>query len=362
LPRSDVQAEMVIKLKQAGFRVDFTPIYWTYASGFPKAMNIGKAIDKREGVERKVVGKKKTGISRQRKDNTTEFSHPYKNGQIEVDVTEPATDKTKELDGSYAGFNPKPAVEVIIVVMKPLDEKSYTDQAIKNGKGVTWFDDCRIPYESEKDIEKYTESSTILNSDKIKSNWPLIIQGIKKSGNEINTEGRFPANLLVNDDVLNDGNITGANKEYKREYKNEHNGIFQHHGVHYGPDIINDKGFYSRYFSLDAWADKNLAELPENIQMTYPFMIVPKAAKSEKNNGLGLPTKNNHPTTKPLKLMSYLITLGSRPNDIVLDPFLGSGTTGITAKLLGRSFIGMEISPDYMKIAIERIKNYEQKK
>ena len=51
-PRSDVCARMMLMLEDAGFEIGFTPIYWTYASGFPKAMNIGKAVDKRLGMER----------------------------------------------------------------------------------------------------------------------------------------------------------------------------------------------------------------------------------------------------------------------------------------------------------------------
>ena len=54
-PRADVQSEMIKRLEQAGFRVDFTPIYWTYATGFPKAANMGKLVDKRLGVEREVI-------------------------------------------------------------------------------------------------------------------------------------------------------------------------------------------------------------------------------------------------------------------------------------------------------------------
>ena len=68
-----------------------------------------------------------------------------------------------------------------------------------------------------------------------------------------------------------------------------------------------------------------------------------------------LSTKNNHPTVKPLKLMSYLITLGSREGDTVLDPFMGSGTTGIAALELDRSFIGIEIDEEYFNISQDRI-------
>jgi site-specific DNA-methyltransferase (adenine-specific) len=112
--------------------------------------------------------------------------------------------------------------------------------------------------------------------------------------------------------------------------------------------------------------------------MTYPFIQVPKPAKKEKDFGLNddrelkkvgdgritendtayqrgkTERKNIHPTTKPVKLMSYIITLFTREGDFVLDPFLGSGTTGIASKLMGRSFVGIEREQEYMDIAKER--------
>ena len=114
---------------------------------------------------------------------------------------------------------------------------------------------------------------------------------------------------------------------------------------------------------------------------TLPFIITPKASKKEKNKGcdglpkgeppgskrskpaegrksaLGEPRSNYHPTVKPLKLMSYLITMGSRKGDVVLDPFAGSGTTCVAAKELGRQFIGIELDENYFNIAKERIQN-----
>ena len=105
---------------------------------------------------------------------------------------------------------------------------------------------------------------------------------------------------------------------------------------------------------------------------------MPKASKKEKNAGLGAvhekivsdgrkkpidnpfqrgstPRKNQHPTVKPIKLMSYLITMGSRENDVVLDPYCGAGSSCIAAKLLNRPYIGIEISPEYHEIAVQRI-------
>ena len=119
--------------------------------------------------------------------------------------------------------------------------------------------------------------------------------------------------------------------------------------------------------------------LPASVQKTFPFLVCPKASKSEKNKGCeDLPERhatalqfnlddsfkdrrsnnvhhrNYHPTVKPLKLMSYLITLGSREGDIILDPFVGSGTTALACKLLNRKCIGIEISEDYCRIAVKR--------
>lgn len=137
-PRSDVCARMMLLLEDAGFEIGFTPIYWTYASGFPKAMNIGKMVDKRLGVEREVTGYESKHINRPQTDNWDKSAQPIskgifteaKGGGLQP-ITAPATPEAKALDGSYGGFQPKPAVEVIIVAMKPLSEKTYVDQALK---------------------------------------------------------------------------------------------------------------------------------------------------------------------------------------------------------------------------------------
>ena len=117
-PRSDVQTVMVQTLQEAGFDVSFSPIYWAYATGFPKAMNISKAVAKRGDI-----------------------------------------DEAKKLDGSYAGYQPKPAWESIIVCMKPIEKKGYVDQALDNGKGVTWLDDCRIPFAGMNDEEQFDKDN-----------------------------------------------------------------------------------------------------------------------------------------------------------------------------------------------------------
>ncbi len=274
-PRSDVQSEMISRLQSAGFRLDFTPIYWTYASGFPKAMNIGK----RGGTQ-----------------------------------------------GAYGGFQPKPAVEVIIVAMKPLEEKTFVDQALANGKGVTWLDDCRVP--TGKDAPAIAIRRPKIAGNSYGSASETVEQIYDPS------KGRFPANLLVSDDVLNDGRLTKSSGGAGKNADKFGGGYLPSEGSTVG---LGDSGSYSGYFDLDAWANQ------------LPFLIVPKASKREKG------VDNKHPTVKPLKLMSYLITLGSRPGDVVLDPFLGSGTTVLAAKQLNRHYVGIEREREYVDIAEARL-------
>ena len=166
-PRSDVQYRMVQMLEEVGFEVGYTPIYWAYATGFPKAMNIGKAVDKRLGKEREVIGVKKRGDVEEAKKKGTTFTKAHANrnnkdifGYGEEEITSgPASDEAKSLDGSYAGYQPKPAVEVVIVAMKPLEKKGYLDQALDNQKGVTWLDDVRIPFAGMSDKEQFDKDN-----------------------------------------------------------------------------------------------------------------------------------------------------------------------------------------------------------
>lgn len=464
-PRQDVQSQMVNRLLKAGFEIGFTPLYWAYASGFPKASNISKMVDKRgteneryselskelcnylkssrellnlsqkdiskhflsktggltgcvwnwenganiptmeqwnklkellklnnknfielierailkrEEAEREVIGKDKD----RGKDTRSIFGM----GIGQWNITKSATPQAKALEGSYAGFQPKPAVEIILVAMKPLSEKTYVDQALKNGKGITWLENCRVPYENENDFQQRQRGIIKDGKDQPSSTYNDNF-GLKTYDSSLyeTKQGRFPANLLVSDDVLNDGSIRKSGKDCIRRQP----GTFVEHyygGIGVEQITYGDSGSFSHYFDLDKWF---INKLPESVQKTFPFLIVPKASSGEKNKGIeGLPTQrkplmgefkknpgrntpkssptpkqNFHPTVKPIQLMSYLITLSSRQNDLILDPFMGSGTTAIASRLLTRNFIGFELNKEYHKIAEARIKDYmEQKK
>lgn len=333
IPRQDLLSRMIADLEAAGFDAGFTSIYWTFASGFPKAQNIGKAIDREAGAERLIISRNPNSRESCDRSNTV-----YESGTVgkTAYITQPETELAKTFAGAYAGFQPKPAVEVIIVAMKPGTERTYTDQAKANGKGITWLDDCRVPYADTGDQLAVRACTTEPNRHSAFTS----IADTYRSGEYVkkneNCSGRFPANLLVSNGVL---------------------------------------GKHSKFFDLDKWAEEH-----------FPFIWAPKASRKEKEAGLeevaerivqedcrtkenNVPyklrpelRKNPHPTVKPLQLMAYLITMGSREGDIVLDPFCGSATTCIAAMMLKRDYIGIEISPEYREIALKRIEYFRRKK
>lgn len=407
IPRQDCQLVMQYRLMMAGFNISFSPIYHAFASGFPKSMNISLMIDKQACTKqlteklgrkptkgefkeawskfREVVGKEKVDIGMQ-----SGSMHAGRRVEvIERDITVPTTPQAKALEGTYT-FNPKPALELILVCQKPLKHKSYVAQAldyanqlqeIKDGKrkttdialGSVHFDDCRIPFESDedKDETKWEGKHGFGNSANDYG------KGLAPDHFEGNQKGRFPSHLLVSDDALNDGveRVCGKCK------KNTQGSMWQETqmGGYKENAYIGDSGSFSRYFSLDSWFSEQIEKLPKNIRKTFPFLITPKASRQEKNEGLegmplgeppasgrskpaegrknalGEPRANFHCAVKPISLMSYLITLGSRPNDIILDPFIGSGTTAIACQIKGRKYIGFEIDEDYYKIAQARL-------
>ena len=369
-PRQDVLARMLVKLEDAGFETNFSFISWIYNTGFPHGANMAKLVDKRLGAEPEVIGVKPRNGSAYMKEQD---HYQMDNGKaidgrdselirkrVEsmkadgVAITAPVTPEAKALAGSYAGLQLKPALEVIICVMKPLSEATYLDQALKNKKGITWLDNCKIPVASD---------------DSLYAKNPHTERGCNREYSDIYGEygpssytpqdSRFPANVLVSDNALDNGIITKSPTGYVN--RKPKNGVTfntetcgfdntKNHDSGYG-----DSGGFSRYFDLDAWFK---SKLPEQVQKTYPCLLVAKPSQSEKNRYCD----NTHPTVKPIKLMSYLITMGSREGDVVLDPYCGSGTTLEAARLLNRNFIGCELDESYRPIieARSQIHNFAE--
>jgi site-specific DNA-methyltransferase (adenine-specific) len=221
--------------------------------------------------------------------------------------------------------------------MKALSERTHVSQVLANRKGITWLDDGRIPYRSEDNKENARvgfENVGWKHSGNTKDKITKLRYGLSDQ------EGRFPANLLVSDDVLNTGKH-GSRGHYSKMAtaagsRHVYAGGWRSYTREKDVRLNDAVDSFSRYFDLDAW-------------FRCKFIITPKASRSEREAG-GI-----HPTIKPIKLFSYLISIGSRPRDVVLDPFIGTGTTALAARMLGRHYIGVEINPKYIQVAKARL-------
>jgi site-specific DNA-methyltransferase (adenine-specific) len=304
---------MTVNIEDAGFEIR-DQIQWIYGSGFPKSHNIGKAVDKLEGNEREVVGKLENYQNKNGVNAVFSTEKVINENRDRVDI--PLTKGTSPYEGWGTAL--KPANEPICVARKPLSEKSVAENVLKWGTGGINIDGCRVGNES------------------ITTNGYCDKGFVAKEGYEpTEHEGRFPANIILDE-------IAG-------ELLDEQSGISKPSRFFYQAKVSKQE----RNMGLDGFEDKNN-----------------KFGNQKNGDDIGngsvndrfttQPSKNSHPTVKPVSLMSYLVRLVTPPNGIVLDPFMGSGSTGIAAQLEGFRFVGMEMDSDYFKIAEARIENYEK--
>jgi len=261
----------------------------------------------------------------------------------------------------------------------------------KQGTGCCWLDDGKIPYGETEEPSvggRHNVEGRRIGTGSAEYGYKSMDDAV------VDPRGRFAPNLLVSDNVLDDGCIRKSDGGKTTRPKDEKAGKWGYDDFQMGG--YGDEGDYSMFFSLDRWWEKLIDQLPDSIQRTFPFLIVPKPSRSEKEKGLEnferegscvteqiaetrnrdyyshnlfcvecgkrkdyncgcnvgyeakeqegrkKKVKNTHISVKPIKLMSYLITIGSRLGDVVLDPFIGSGTTAIAAHRLGRKYIGFE--------------------
>lgn len=301
---------MVTNIENAGFEI-IDQLQWIYATGFPKSHNIGKAIDKQQGNKRKDLGFDITTPNEREKGlvNTKVplwMDKPIENNVYGKDKRTILQRKQKSIGNSVGegwGTGLKPANEPICLARKPSSERTIALNVIKHGTGGINIDGCRIEYTSSKD-EKHQQN--------IRKGIGEFFSGAVKSicVDPIST-GRFPSNVLIDESI---GRIL-----------DEQSGVKNQEQTNIGPS---------------------------------KFFYIPKPTKKEKSIGLNQ-ISNTHPTVKPISLFSYLVRLITPPGGTVLDPYMGSGSGGISTLLEGFKFIGMDKDPEYFEIAKERIKNYE---
>lgn len=322
---------MVCAIEDAGFEIR-DQIMWVYGSGFPKSLDVSKAIDKAAGAEREVVdertfsGKAAQDWKDKGGDNFNAGGPSSAGLTKTVGITAPATDAARQWVGWGTAL--KPAHEPICVARKPLIG-TVAANVLAHGTGAINVDGCRVPGWSESDI-----ANLAVSSGGGVAGEGVGAYGYKPIGEiQAHSLGRWPAN------VIHDGSDevvaafpdikTGALNTWVTTHVPESTVASFQKGLKPG---------HTRYANHAA-SDGSAAR----------FFYCAKANKDDRSHG------NIHPTVKPNALMRYLCRLVTPPDGLILDPFMGSGSTGKAAMLEGFRFVGCELSEEYSGIATDRI-------
>lgn len=356
---------MGMSLRLAGFEL-IDEISWCYGSGFPKSLDIGKAIDKHFKAEREIVGIKENNPSRFIKYKEQDG---YRRNFSNDNITKPSTEQAKIWEGYKTCL--KPSHEPILICRKPIDG-NFVNNALKHGCGAFNIDECRVELNNEV-IIKY-DNGDYENSDKR----TCLNKGLKDIKYWENKKGRYPSNLIIEDcpEVASMFPYTKTGGAAKTRTVKDN--FFKGKKPFIGNDWNGgDEGSASRYFK----------KCPIDDDDYLPIFYSSKASPKERNIGLDgfvekeakstnfydLPRengtnrnitkkRNSHPTVKPISLIQYLVKLVKQPeNNQIIDPFMGSGTTGIACKKEGIEFTGIEMESEYFEIAKARIENYTDK-
>ena len=330
-------------------------IMWLYSTGFPKATNISLQLDKKIGLQgQRGIGGFNTGGMQEQANRKAKLYIGSKTDGSKLPAYDNPKSPEAQLWNGWKSHGLKPAYEPILVAMKP-NEGSYAENALKYGVAGLNIDGSRI--ETDELTPRDNKNTKIIYEKGFEGKPKIIYPS---------PQGRFPANIILDEEsakMLDEQSGVGksssvgfnnigwkhsgnksdkmTNLEWQREYK--------------------DKGGASRFFycakASKSERNKGCEELDEkNIdygERKGQNNSTHRLDGSERKPNI---SKNNHPTVKPLKLIKYLCILTKTPTGgIVLDPFAGSGTTGLACKKTGRDFILIEKEPEYVKIANARL-------
>jgi len=308
---------MAVAIEDAGFEIRDQCI-WLYGSGFPKSHNIGREIDKKQGNEREVVGEVRAGKNALGQDS----GWNKHNNRTQIEVTKGKS----EWEGWGTAL--KPAHEPMVLARKPLSEKSVADNVMKHGTGAINIDGCRIEGQSElSDIDT--------------------------------TGGRWPSNIM-HDGSEQVQSIFPETSSTEVSRQRTHKGIWSAGELAESEQLMpayGDQGNASRYFYC-AKTSKDERNFGLHGRKSGQYSSDGRAKEIEnayqRNKSV---SANTHPTVKPVELMRYLVRLVTPKGGLVLDPFMGSGSTGMGAREEDFRFVGIEKEEEYYEIAKARIKN-----
>lgn len=376
-------------IEDAGFEIRDC-IMWLYGSGFPKSMNIAKGIEAKlttgsantqrfkelngEKVERGNYGYAKVAEQQgARPQDYNEIDAPR------LGKLEPTTAEAKEWQGW--GTTLKPAYEPIIVARKPFSG-TLIDNVLKYHVGGLNIDGCRVG-------DDLIKGGTMMSFDYVGQEQKKLGNGHKLSFGQIENSprldcpdhvGRFPANVITDgSDEVAEGmpfaKSTKTNSPLLDIRGNNYNNATKTLDYTYERGF-NDEGSALRYFycakaskkdrdeGLDEFATHKTGELQGGRKDGSAGSIMQNANGGTRVNpyaGTGSPKKNTHPTVKPTALMQYLIRMVSPEGAVILDPFMGSGSTGKAAMYenaergANYKFIGIEMTAEYLPICLARI-------
>ena len=305
---------MTCAIEDAGFEIR-DQIMWVYGSGFPKSLDVSKAIDKAAGVEREVTGEMlKCGLATAAENYQGNEKWSGKRRDT------PATHAAKQWQGWGTAL--KPAHEPICVARKPLIG-TVADNVLTHGTGAINVDGCRVANNGEKISAGFSKSKKngVNNANAgwkrpWQENREYYSNKIEDAIERTNTLGRFPANFI-------------------------HDGIEEE---------------WARYFYCAKASKKDRDEGLDGVVAG----VVAGVGALRDGGRESEPRANVHPTVKPTDLMRYLCRLVTPPNGVVLDHFMGSGSTGKAAMREGFGFIGIDMTEDYFKIACKRIEDAQR--
>jgi site-specific DNA-methyltransferase (adenine-specific) len=303
---------LMVAIEDAGFELRDT-LCWLYGQGMPKSHDVSKAIDKAAGAERVVVGQGRSGATA----GMQGLGASGMGGSF--DITAPATPEAQQWDGYGTAL--APSWEPIVLARKPLSG-TVAANVLEHGTGGLNIDGCRLGDGNGGPRPEY------------RPNYKNRAYGKGLGGGAWDdSRGRWPPNVALDEEaaaMLDAQSGVSTSSDRPRFCSGKRQSVAK--GKEY-PRVgfgHSDTGGASRFF------------------------YCPKASTRERNAGLG-DEQNPHPTVKPVALMRWLVRLITPPGQMVLDPFCGSGSTGIAAVLEGRAFTGLEQDAEAVRVARLRI-------
>lgn len=328
---------MSVAVRLGGFEIR-DMLDWLYGTGFPKSLNIGREIDMHQCMlPGRHYDKNLPKGEKARPEDHLCPEHPAGNAW------------------RGCGNALKPACEPIVMARKPLIG-TVAANVLAHGTGALNIDACRI--DGGKRSPGYRED----HDRAANATWNKETCGYAQDRNNDPNVGRWPANVILDEEaaVMLDEQ-SGVLQSGSRKA-----GVRKGMGFHGadgdgGPAIDGSTGGASRFFYV---AKASRKERDAGCEHLPPRTGGEATDREDGSDGLSSPragagrtggARNHHPTVKPVTLMRYLVRMVTPPGGVVLDPFAGSGTTGAAAVLEGFHFLGVEMDPEYARIARLRV-------